>query len=383
MTVLFLCAAFLLLYSFFGYPLILLSMAAARGRRKRTCTYKELPSVMFVFVCCWEGKRLEEKIKNCLSLDYPSDKLDVVAVSDAATPETLEILRRAEREGILRVLENPRRSGKSAGLARALAQCDAEVFVVSDADTILGPRHLRELVIPFSDPSVGATTAVVNYCNVEESGISRSEGLYWKFEFFTRKVESLMGRLIGLSGALYAVRPELFKIKDPRCDADFLVPLQVLARGGKVLLLDWISARDYTPSTTGALFSRRVRTMTLALWSLARNGRYLNPLRFPVLSWQTWSHKILRWLLPVFMILIFISNAFLVTTSLFWQILFGCQVLFYLAGALGAWVSKRKLKVPLVSSIWYFILSAWASIVAFFNLLRGKDYSVWTETARR
>lgn len=383
MTVLFLCAAFLLLYSFFGYPLILLSMAAARGRRKRTCTYKELPSVMFVFVCCWEGKRLEEKIKNCLSLDYPSDKLDVVAVSDAATPETLEILRRAEREGILRVLENPRRSGKSAGLARALAQCDAEVFVVSDADTILGPRHLRELVIPFSDPSVGATTAVVNYCNVEESGISRSEGLYWKFEFFTRKVESLMGRLIGLSGALYAVRPELFNVEDPRLDADFLAPLQVLEQGKKVLLLDRVSARDFSPATTTSLFARRVRTITLALWSLARNGRYLNPFRFPVLSWQTWSHKILRWLLPVFMILIFISNAFLVTTSLFWQILFGCQVLFYLAGALGAWVSKRKPKVPLVSSIWYFILSAWASIVAFFNLLRGKDYSVWTETARR
>ncbi len=383
MTVLFLCAAFLLLYSFFGYPLILLSMAAARGRRKRSCTYKELPSVMFVFACCWEGKRLEEKIKNCLALDYPSEKLDVVAVSDAATPETLEILRRAEREGILRVLENPRRSGKSAGLARALAQCEADIFVVTDADALLEPHHLNELVAPFADPKVGATTGTIHYVNVGESGISRNEGIYWRFEMLTRKAESLLGRLIGVIGAIYAVRPALFNVEDPRLDADFLAPLQVLEQGKKVLLLDRVSARDFSPATTTSLFARRVRTITLALWSLARNGRYLNPFRFPVLSWQTWSHKILRWLLPVFMILIFISNAFLVTTSLFWQILFGCQVLFYLAGALGAWVSKRKLNVPLVSSIWYFILSAWASIVAFFNLLRGKDYSVWTETARR
>jgi cellulose synthase/poly-beta-1,6-N-acetylglucosamine synthase-like glycosyltransferase len=383
MTVLFLCAAFLLLYAFFGYPLVILSMAAARGRRKKACTYKELPSVMFVFACCWEGKRLEEKIKNCLALDYPRGKLDIVAVSDASTLETLEVLKRAEREGILRVLYNPRRSGKSAALARALEQCDADVFVVTDADTLLEPGHLRELVMPFSDSSVGAATAVVHYSNVEESGISWSEGLYWRYEFFTRKVESRLGRLTGLSGAFYAVRPELFKIKDPRCDADFLAPLQVLERGRKVLLLDWISAKDYTPSTTRALFLRRVRTMTLALWSLVRNARYLNPFRFLILSWQIWSHKILRWLLPVFMILIFISNAFLLTTSLFWQILFGCQVLFYLAGILGAVLSKLKVNVPFVTSIWYFMLSAWASIVAFFNLLRGRDYSVWTETARR
>jgi len=383
MTVLFLCAAFLLLYSFFGYPLVILSMAAARGRRKKACTYKELPSVMFVFACCWEGKRLEEKIKNCLALDYPRGKLDIVAVSDAGTLETLEVLKRAERDGILRVLYNPRRSGKSAALARALEQCDADVFVVTDADTLLEPGHLRELVMPFSDPSVGAATAVVHYSNVEESGISRSESLYWRFEFFTRKVESRLGRLTGLSGAFYAVRSELFKINDPRLDADFLAPLQVLEQGKKVLLLDRVSARDFSPATTTSLFARRVRTITLALWSLVRNARYLNPFRFPILSWQIWSHKILRWLLPVFMILIFASNAFLVTTSLFWQILFGGQVLFYLAGALGALASKRKLKIPLVSSIWYFILSAWTSIVAFFNLLRGRDYSVWTETARR
>ena len=338
---------------------------------------------MFVFACCWEGKRLEEKIKNCLALDYPRGKLDIVAVSDAGTLETLEVLKRAERDGILRVLYNPRRSGKSAALARALEQCDADVFVVTDADTLLEPGHLRELVMPFSDPSVGAATAVVHYSNVEESGISRSESLYWRFEFFTRKVESRLGRLTGLSGAFYAVRSELFKINDPRLDADFLAPLQVLEQGKKVLLLDRVSARDFSPATTTSLFARRVRTITLALWSLVRNARYLNPFRFPILSWQIWSHKILRWLLPVFMILIFASNAFLVTTSLFWQILFGGQVLFYLAGALGALASKRKLKIPLVSSIWYFILSAWTSIVAFFNLLRGRDYSVWTETARR
>ncbi|TKJ42031.1 hypothetical protein CEE36_07345 [candidate division TA06 bacterium B3_TA06] len=382
MTVLFLCAAFLLLYSFFGYPLILLSIAACLRWRKRTYPHKELPSVMFVFACCWEGKRLEEKIKNCLALDYPSEKLDIVAVSDAATPETLEVLKRAERKGILRVLYNPRRSGKSAALARALAQCQADVFVVTDADALLEPHHLNELVAPFADPKVGATTGTIHYANVGESGISSGQGLYWRFEVLMRKVENLMGRVVALTGAIYAIRPDLFDLSDPRCDADFLAPLQVIGHGKKVLFLSRISALDYSPTSSAPLLARRVRMITLGLWSVIRNAGYLNPFRFPFLSWQLFSHKVLRWLIAIPFILVFVSSAFLITHPL-GLALFCAQCLFYLAGIIGGVASKLKLRIPLAGSIWYFILSLCSSLIGIFNIIRGKDYSVWEQTAHR
>lgn len=383
MIVLFWFVLFLLIYSFIAYPLMLVVLAAALGHRKYGYHDSELPRVMFAFACAWEGKRLEAKIRNCLELDYPREKLDIVAISDAATTETLEVLRRAESKGVIRLLHNPRRSGKSAALARALEICSADVFVVTDADALLEPGHLARMVEPFANPKIGATTSLVHYANVGESGISRNEGLYWQFEFITRKAESLLGKLTGLSGAFYAVRPELFKISNPNLDADFLAPLQVIENRKDVLLLEDVSAEDYTPSSSQALFARRVRTITLGLWSLARNLRYLSPFRFPLLSWELWSHKIMRWLLPVFMLLILASNAFLISKGLFWQALLACQILFYLAGLAGGVAARFSMRVPLLSSVWYFLVSAWASLVAFFNLLRGKDYAVWSETAQK
>lgn len=384
MIYVFAIAVFLLLYGFLGYPLTVFFLGAIFSRKSKKCVSEALPKVMFVFAACFEGKKIKQKIDNCCMIDYPHEKLEIVAVSDAATAETVKALKKAESNGILKLLENPRRSGKGVALARALAGCKADVFVVTDADTLLDPDHLKELVAPFADPDAGVTTGIIHYANVDETGISRSQGLYWRFELLTRKAESLLGRLIGVTGAFYAIRPELFEPSDPRVDADFVAPLQALEKGKAVLLLNHLSAVDYSPSSTVSLLNRRTRMITLGLFSLFRNVRYLNPFRFPLLAFQLWTHKIVRWLLPFFMVAILVSSVVLALHGGWgWIILAILQGCFYLAGLMGGIANRVKLKIPLVSQLWYFLLSAWASVVAFLNLLRGRDYAVWQETARR
>lgn len=382
MVLVFTFALFLLVYSFLGYPLTLFFIAAILRRGKKEYYPNVLPGVMLVFPCCWEGKNLQKKIDNCTEIDYPPDKLGIVAVADGPTPETLAVLKRAEGKGILKLLVNPKRLGKMVALSRALEGCDREIFVVTDADTLLEPHHLKELVKPFADPQVGATTGIVRYSNVGETGISRTQGIYWEFELLTRKAENLMGNLINVTGTAYAIRSRIFKIKDPRWPDDFLAPLQARANGKRVVLQESVVAKDYSPTSTGALFVRRVRMITGGLGSLLRNPLYLNPFRFPLLAWQVWSHKMLRWLYPLFLIFILISNVFLAHT-LFWQILLGAQILLYMLGILGGVLLKLGRELPLLSSIWYFLLTGAASLSAFFNVLRGRHYVMWQETARR
>lgn len=383
MIYLFLIALFLIFYSFFGYPLTLFILAAAffRGQREKP-TQKELPSVMLVFVACSEGRRLVAKIKNCTKIDYPPDKLEIVGVSDAATPETLEVLKKAQAQGKLRLLENPNRSGKVVALKKALETCNTDIFIVTDADTLLEPHHIKQLVKPFADPRVGATTGVIRYLNVDETGVSRGQGLYWRFEILTRKVETLFGKLVSLTGAVYTIRPQLFHPTDPCSSDDFTAALQSREQGRDVLLVDSVVAYDYSPTSSISLLRRRVRIMTRGIGLVMRNPRYLNPFRFPLLAWQLWSHKMLRWLSPLFLILILISSFFLVGSTL-GQITLAAQILFYLLGLLGGMLSKFNRKLPLISTIWYFLLTGAASLIALFNVIRGKHYAVWQETARR
>lgn len=378
MDILFWLATFLLVYSFVGYPLMVIVLAACIGRNEYRLIESSCPSVMFVFPVCFEGEQIKAKIANCKAIDYPRKKIQFVAVSDNATPETMEILRQAEREGILSVMENPYRSGKGVALARALKECTQEVFVVTDADTLLEPDHLRKLVAPFVDTEIGATTGVVRYANVGDSGISRNQGLYWRFEMLMRKAEGLFGRVVAITGAIYAIRPELFDLSDTHCDADFLAPIQVIAKGKKVLLLDAVCALDYSPTSPRSLLNRRTRMITFGLRSMIRNLQFLNPIRYPLLSWQLFSHKILRWFIAIPVLLVWVSSAFLLDHPFFF-VVFAGQCLFYMTGILGG-VSKKG--IPVISSIWYFILSLWSSVVGILNIIRGRDYSVWQKTAQ-
>lgn len=382
MEILFLVAFFLLLYSFMGYPVAILIVGSLVGLGDKKTRGKGLPTVMLMFPASYEGEKIKAKIENTNRLKYPRHKLKVVAVSDAATPETIRTLKKAEEEGKLKLLATPRRSGKAAAVALALKHCNADLLIVTDADTMLEPGHLVQLVRPFVDPDIGAATGIIRYRNVDETGISKSQGLYWRFELLTRKAESLVGRLIGVTGALYAVRPELADLSDARLDADFLIPLQVLEKKKKVLLLNRIEATDYSPASSESLFNRRTRMITLGLFSLFRNPRYLNPFRFPLLALQLYSHKILRWLLAVFMAAMLATNLVLALKGgSIWVILILLQALIYVAGLLGGVASFLKIKIPLISSLWYLLVSAGASVAAWFNLCRGKDYSVWEETA--
>lgn len=384
MEYLLIIVAFLILYSFLGYPLTFFFLAATFRKKKKPEEIPDvLPSVMLIFPCCWEGKRLWAKIENCAQIDYPSEKLIVVAVADGPTPETLAVLRKAERKGLLRVLVNPVRSGKGVALSIAHGQCDSEIFAVTDADTMLQPQHLKQLLAPFADPEVGATTGTFYYGNVGETGISRNEGIYWRFEMLTRKAETLMGRSITVTGAVYAIRTALFHPDDPLSPDDFLAGVQTLERRKKVLFLDKIVACDYSASSGSAVFKRRVRTITRGLGLLARNPRYISPFHFPLLAWQIFNHKIVRWMLPVLLLLIFTANLVLAFSGVLWLVLLLAQALFYAAGLVGGMLLKYKHKVPIASSIWYFLVSCAASLAAIWNFVTGKKFAVWSQTARK
>jgi len=360
----------------------MLILSACLKRKKPTPNQLGLPTVRFVFACCREGKRLEAKIANIKNFNYPANKLQIIAVSDDADKETLNVLKKAENQRELILLENPRRLGKVAALAKALKGCDSDIFVVTDADTLLEPDDLIKLVTPFQNQQVSATTGIIRYVNIGETGISKSQGIYWKFEILTRRIESITGNLIGLTGAVYAIRPKLFNPHDPRFADDLLAALQAREKGGKVYLIEEISGRDFSPTTSGYMYKRRVRMMTQAMGLIFNNLKYLNPFRHSLLAFQVWSHKVLRWMYPWFMLGMLITNIILANAPL-WQGILVSQITFYALGLVGGIASMYGKKILLASSVWYFLLSGTASIIALVNVIRGKHFATWEETARR
>lgn len=361
-------------YAYAGYPLLLAAAALLRPAPAVRRAPLE-PTVSIVIVAHDEEATIERKILNCLDLDYPADRLEVLVASDGSTDRTDEVVRRHESRGV-RLLSLAGPNGKPSALNVAVPRARGEIVVLCDARQRLDRAALRELVAPFADPSVGAVSGELH---IESDQGSAGEGVaaYWGYEKVIRGLESRVGSTAGVTGALYAIRRASFPALDPRLILDDVaVPMAVAASGLRVLFEPRAKAFDRSARDAAAEYRRKVRTLAgnyqlVSLWPWL-----LNPARNP-LFWQFVSHKLARLAVPWCLPLLFASSGVLALSSAWFLPVFAAQAAFYLLAGAGRLLEGSGVRLRVFSVPYAFVLLNVAAAAALLGFLRGTEVASW------
>lgn len=357
------------IYAYFGYPLVLLAMRMFIHRGVKKAPYQ--PFVSLLIPAYNEGDVIEQKIRNCLDLDYPADRLEIVVASDGSKDATAEIAARFEDGQRIRVLAYPVNRGKIPTLNESVRQLRGEIVVFSDAAAFLYRDSVRKLVANFADPKVGAVSGRYTVVKADEVNIGKSEDFYWKYETYLKVQESQLASTLGGHGHLHAIRKELYPFPPPgTINDDYVIPVSVLAKGYRAVYEP--EAIVYEEAHEMAGFGRRVRIMAGNLQQLREIKGLLWPPR-PLPLFFFLSHKASRLVVPFAMLAALIANAFLLSSP-FYAALFVAQAIFYVMALLGT-VFQLRPKTLLLP--FYFCMINAATFFGLYHALTSRRRMAW------
>jgi cellulose synthase/poly-beta-1,6-N-acetylglucosamine synthase-like glycosyltransferase len=371
-------AAAAIAYVYAGYPL-LLAMLSRRRLMPRT-DETLLPTVSLVIAAHNEEKVIREKLENSLALDYPPDRLEVVVASDGSDDATNRIVTAFASRGVKLVDIRPR-GGKTRALNAVVPTVRGEIVVLSDANTMYRPDSIRKLVRHFADPQVGAVTGDVKLVDSADD-YAQSEGLYYKYERWIQKLESRCGSVVGADGAMYALRQPLFRPVDPRVVVDdFVISMNVAAGGHRLIYDEEAIAIEQGTLSSAEEYRRKVRIVAGGFQALF-TGQGVPSLREPQLLCSYISHKLLRWLLPVFLLATAASSLALAPRSSFFALAVGVQAVFYVAALFHAADVRgfRRLRAGIVP--YYFCLVNGAALQGLCRAVARSQPATWSRTNR-
>jgi cellulose synthase/poly-beta-1,6-N-acetylglucosamine synthase-like glycosyltransferase len=323
--VIFQISAFALLYTFIGYPLLVFLLSRVRPLRVRR---EEIEPEISVIVAAYnEEKVIRSKIENTLALEYPKEKLEIIVASDGSTDATDAIAREFASRGV-KLLRIEGRVGKTITQNRAVEESSGEILLFSDATTMYRPYVLRKIVPNFGDQSVGCVAGKLIYVDPRDTSIGKGARSYWSYETFLKEAESRACSLIGASGCLYAVRRSAYKPMYGEACSDFLICTEIFKQGLRSVYEPEAICSEETNRHVDREFNMRVRVISQTLNDLWRNRSMMNPFRSGFYALELFSHKLLRYLVPVFLIMMFVSSALLSHYSSILEIFFLLQVCF-------------------------------------------------------
>jgi poly-beta-1,6-N-acetyl-D-glucosamine synthase len=366
MAVLFWASLALIVYAYAGYPLLLLLWPF----KKRTRRGAVEPSISILIAVRNEARVIEKKIRHLQSLDYPAALRQLIIVSDGSTDDTVATLEALASRSAIEVIHYAEPRGKAYALNLAAARATGEILVFNDARQQLAPDGLRELLSNFADPAVGCASGELRFYTEDRPG--RSATLYWKFERWVRAQESLLGACMGATGAFYAIRRECFRpLPEGLILDDVYTPLQIALRGYKVIHDPEAVVFDQEAASEKHEFRRKVRTLS-GNYQLLRCLPGL--LSFRLIGFQFFSHKLIRLLVPLFLVLALVSS--FLAQGWFYRLAFFGQLACYAAAAFGM---LRGAKAPAwaAAPAGVVVLNA-AALVAMVNFLRGKTV-IWNK----
>lgn len=377
MQVFFWVSVTLTLYVYIGYPVILAVLR--RWARVTIHDKRHRPSVSLVIAAYNEEKVLHEKLQNSLALQYPPGRLEIVVASDGSTDATNTIAKAYENKGVVLHEVTPR-GGKARALGLVVPHVRGEIVVLSDANTMYHPDALQKLVRNFADPTVGAVSGDVQLVDAAPSH-SRSEGLYYRYERWLQGVESELGSIIGADGAMYALRRNLFHPPSVGLILDdFVISMNVARAGYRVVYEPEAVATEQGTLSSREEFRRKVRIVSGGMQALRRREG-LPRFQQPFLWFCYVSHKLLRWFVPCFLLVLLLSSFWLSNLALY-AFAYYSQVLFY--GAAGVYAAG----VPALrrwggSGVpYYFCLVNGAALIGLWKGLFHSPSGVWQRTTR-
>jgi len=371
---LFWASACVLGYVYFGYPMIVSLLATVIGKPVRR-SQNFYPTVTVIISAYNEEKCIRAKIDNLLALDYPAHLLDIVVVSDASSDATDEIVRSCGIDRV-RLLRVDGRRGKTACQNAAALRASGEILLYTDATTQIESTAVRAMVENFTDPNVGCVAGLLVYQDKGGSATAAGGVSYWGYEVALRLAESRLGTLIGVSGCLYAVRKSAYQPISPVLMSDFVIAMRMREQGLRTILEPRAICFEETLDCARSEFSMRVRVAVRSIGALVGERRFLNLLADPLFAWQLWSHKLLRYVAPYWLILMLIACAALADHLLYRAILV-MQLAAVVAGAVGFMVKLDWRRHRLLSKPYYFLLVNVASLVATLRYLTGDRMVTW------
>ncbi len=365
------------IYSYFIYPIILL-LIKKRSAPDYEHNAHNTKDVTLIITVHNEEARIVQKLDNALAIDYPANQLEIIVASDASTDKTHEIVSRYENEKVHLVCVNEHK-GKEYAQWSAIKEAKGDILIFSDVATDIPKDAISKMVRYFDDPAIGAVSSEDRF--ISEDGKVVGEGLYVRYEMWLRRMESAICSLVGLSGSFFAVRKNLCDEWDTDIPSDFNTALNCVKKGHIAISADDVHGYYKDVKENKKEFQRKVRTVLRGISAIAKKAEVLNPLKYGTFSFLVWSHKIMRWMVPVFMVLTLCISAILAINSTFYCIIFGLQVVFYglvLAGFLSQTIRNNAfVKIP-----FFFVESNIAIAYAIFLFFRGKRMTTWQPSKR-
>ena len=365
-------------YAYVGYPLLLIVLSRLRPRPVRSGHWT--PSVTVIIAAYNEERDLAAKLENTLALDYPPSHLEIIVTSDCSSDRTDEIARSFASRGV-KLHRQEERHGKTAAQNAAVTKARGEIIVFSDATTHYRPDVLRLMMPAFADKSVGCVTGRVIYQDEKDSSVGAGTQSYWNYEFFLKKHESNVCSLIGVCGCMYAVRASAYIPLYNEACSDFIIATTMVEQGLRAVYVPEAVCTEEPNRQAKKELAARVRIISQTFSDLWRNRSVLNPLKSGFYAVQLWSHKLMRYLVPVFLIVIFLTSGLLATRSAFYAAVFVMQVAFYLVALVSWLLEKLGLTLGLLGGLLalpqYFVITNLASLIAFVKFLTGERYTRW------
>lgn len=339
------------------------------------------PRVTFLITAYNEEKRIAQKLEQTLGLDYPRDKFELLVASDGSTDRTDEIVRSFGGRGV-RLIRVEGRVGKTETQNRAVLEASGEIVIFSDATTAYENTAIRNLVRNFADASVGAVGGRFEYVNPGGESIGWGNILFWKYETLIKSLQTNIRTVTGCSGCIYAVRRSLYQPLPADIISDLCEPLKIVEQGYRVVFEPAALAVEETTDRIRDEFSMRVRVVTRGMRGLLYMRSLFNPLRFGFVAFQLWSHKVMRWLVPIFAAAAFVANAVIAGESRFYAVVFGLHIAFYAMALVALLAERWNLRSRLLALPLYFVTINAASFVAMIRVMRGHRAVTW-ETVRK
>jgi cellulose synthase/poly-beta-1,6-N-acetylglucosamine synthase-like glycosyltransferase len=373
--VVFIVSAVVTVYIYFGYPAMIWLLARLRPRPVAQADVE--PTMSIVVAVHNEEDVIEDKIRNSLRVDYPADKLEVIVISDGSTDRTNTLTRRLSGPRV-RLLQIPR-SGKAEALNAGAEAATGEILVLTDANVELAPDALRIIARSFADAEVGGVSGKKKYVVRNGSDTTeKGENLYWRYDQWQKSLESRIGSMFAADGTLYAVRRELYvPIDDPAQADDIAISTRVVLQGYRLIFDPAAEAYEEAPVEGAEEFRRKVRVTNHSVRALLNLGRALWTSGF--YSVELLSHKLVRHLIPFFLVLLLLSNAWLALSWPLFRAMLAMQIAFYvlaIAGALLRHHTSGALK--LLSVPYYFCLVNAAALFGVLSILRGTRVTEWS-----
>lgn len=390
MIIAFWISLFIAFYTFVGYGFLLYFIIKIKRIFKGKpilpiVADDDLPTCTLVVAAYNEEHFIAQKIANSLQLNYPTGKLKFVFVTDGSSDKTPDIIAQHPQ---IQLLHRPERAGKIAAVHRAMEYVDTEVVVFTDANTFLNSEAITRICRHYSDKTVGAVAGEKRVqIDASADASAAGEGFYWKYESALKKWDSELYSVVGAAGELFSVRRNLYQ--DVPADTvldDFMISMLIAAKGYRIIYEPEAYALETASENVSEELKRKIRIAAGGIQSILRLQGLLLPFKFPVLSFQYVSHRVLRWTVtPFFLIMAFITNfavAF-AAKGLIYELLFAGQVLFYSLAIFGYIMEERHIRIKILFIPYYFCVMNYAVMAGIIRYFTTQQSSVWEKAQRK